>query len=1041
MDGDTQVAKTASAGEAGAVQTDEAAPTGRSWLDRPLAGVFHISGEQAIYLLLLLAALAMRLWGLGNRAMSHDESLHALFSWKLYNGEGYVHDPMMHGPLLFEANALIYFLFGVSDFTARLVPALLGVAMVGMPYFFRRWLGRAGALTASLLILISPNYLYYSRYIRHDTYLLVETLLMVLALFNYVRTRQPKWLLLGATAVILGIATMEAVYIVGFIGFTFIVLAAVWDRLDQVNRRRLSLGLAGLGALLAVAISIWVSLSPPAATGQPSLAMKLMPTVMFVALVLLGAAGASLLLPRPGGAFADALRGVTWEALRLPLLVMLIIFVVLYTTFFTNLKGLISGSVGAVAYWLAQQGVQRGGQPWYYYIFLMPFYELVPFFIGIPSVFVIIYRAIARRPLSQPPSSGVGPDLGSYWLSFLVYWSIASFVIFSWAGEKMPWLIVHPTLPLTLLAAYVIGGWVERQDWRAWWASGGPQLSGLLLLMGMALLMLASQRPFAGMSLGQLQATGQWLGGLVIFVALAWFAAGYAQRQGYTGSLVSLKVLGIGLLAIFTLRFAWMASYVNYDYATEFLVYAHGTPDLKVVVRQLDEISRRTTDGPYLKFSYDQDDVWPAEWYFKDFPDRIFYGNEPTKQAMDAPVVIVNHTNEGKAKPFLGDRYYRFDYRLVWWPIEDYKGLTPAKILADLQNSKTLDKWANIWFYRRYPITFTDWPYQNRFAMYIRKDILNQMWDMGVTLALPSAMPTDPYQQVWKEMPASQIIGSAGAGPGQFNSPRGVAVGPDGSIYVVDSGNARVSVFDRDGKFVHSFGSAGTATGEFQEPWGIAVAQNGDVYVADTWNHRVQWFDSTGTFKGMWGYFADTQGNAQASPGAFWGPRSIAIDQQGFVYVTDTGNKRVQKFTPQGKFVAVFGSGGDGPGQFNEPVGIAIDPQGNFYVADTWNQRIEVFDSTFTYKAEWKLSTWQGQSLTNKPYLAADASYVYAVDPEGYRVLVFDKEGAIKLSFGRYGDDAAGMNLPAALALDSQGRLYVTDSQNNRLLRFDNPRP
>jgi DNA-binding beta-propeller fold protein YncE len=308
-------------------------------------------------------------------------------------------------------------------------------------------------------------------------------------------------------------------------------------------------------------------------------------------------------------------------------------------------------------------------------------------------------------------------------------------------------------------------------------------------------------------------------------------------------------------------------------------------------------------------------------------------------------------------------------------------------------------------------------------------------------LALPSDMPTDPYQQVWKEMPASQVIGSAGAAPGQFNSPRGLAVAPDGNVYVVDSGNARVDSFDSTGKFIRSFGSSGTATGEFQEPWGIAIARTGDVYVADTWNHRVQWFDSNGSFKGMWGYFADTQGDSQASPGAFWGPRSIAIDREGFVYVTDTGNKRVQKFTPEGKFIAAFGSSGSGPGQFNEPVGIAVDPQGNFYVADTWNQRIEVFNSKFEYTADWKLTAWQGQSLSNKPYLTADDKYVYAVDPEGYRVLVFDKQGVAKFSFGRYGDDAAGMNLPAAMALDAQGRLWLSDAQNNRLLRFDNPRP
>jgi predicted membrane-bound mannosyltransferase len=89
--------------------------------------------------------------------MSHDESLHTLYSWNLYAGKGYQHDPLMHGPSLFHITALMYFLFGDSDFSARMGPALFGIAMVILPYWFRPWLGRVGALAASFMILISPG--------------------------------------------------------------------------------------------------------------------------------------------------------------------------------------------------------------------------------------------------------------------------------------------------------------------------------------------------------------------------------------------------------------------------------------------------------------------------------------------------------------------------------------------------------------------------------------------------------------------------------------------------------------------------------------------------------------------------------------------------------------------------------------------------------------------------------------------------------------------------------------------------------------------
>ena len=102
--------------------------------------------------------------------MSHDESLHTYFSWLLYRGQGYQHTPMMHGPWQFHWIALSYFLFGVSDFTARIPAALFSIATVWMVWYWRRYLGRTGALIAALLMVISPFMLFYGRYVREDVY-------------------------------------------------------------------------------------------------------------------------------------------------------------------------------------------------------------------------------------------------------------------------------------------------------------------------------------------------------------------------------------------------------------------------------------------------------------------------------------------------------------------------------------------------------------------------------------------------------------------------------------------------------------------------------------------------------------------------------------------------------------------------------------------------------------------------------------------------------------------------------------------------------
>src|SRR3954470_10681805 len=126
-------------------------------LNRWLARAYSINWEAVAYMALFVLAILTRFVNLGARVMSHDESLHTYYSWRLETAGDYQHTPLMHGPILFHVTALMYFLFGDSDFTARLYPAILGVILVMMPpLLFKRWLGRWGALLASVMFLISP---------------------------------------------------------------------------------------------------------------------------------------------------------------------------------------------------------------------------------------------------------------------------------------------------------------------------------------------------------------------------------------------------------------------------------------------------------------------------------------------------------------------------------------------------------------------------------------------------------------------------------------------------------------------------------------------------------------------------------------------------------------------------------------------------------------------------------------------------------------------------------------------------------------------
>jgi DNA-binding beta-propeller fold protein YncE len=564
------------------------------------------------------------------------------------------------------------------------------------------------------------------------------------------------------------------------------------------------------------------------------------------------------------------------------------------------------------------------------------------------------------------------------------------------------------------------------------------------------------------LSIFKLQETGNWLAALVVTVLLLILAGLAIKRLGGRNTVLVALGTMLLLLIFFTIRFAWMASYINYDYATEMLVYAHGGADAKPTMNEIAEISKRTVGDKMIEVAYDSDVSWPLEWYMREYPNRKFYGENPNREQLNVPVVLAGDKIDARVQPFLGDRYYRFKRRLVWWPNQQYMDLTWDRIRTILTSPEKRKALWDILYRRKYPQTPDNWYHVHNMYLYIRKDVAQQIWDFGAVPAEAIELPPDLYAEAHAQVTTERIWGQVGVEAGQFNHPRGLAVGPDGNLYVVDSDNNRIQVFDPNGLPLRQWGSnCNLATtfgcvdpdgagpldfgdGQFQEPWGIDVAPDGRVYVADTWNHRIQVFDTDGNFLNKWGRYGQTA----TEPDMFYGPRDLTVDAVGRVFVTDTGNKRVSVFDQDGQFLQQFGGGGAEPGQFEEPVGIDVDAEGNLYVADTWNQRIQIFDPTgagtrsdYVFSQEWPVQAWFGESVVNKPYLAVDAQgRVYATDPEGYLVIVFDDKGGLLTTFGQYGYDDQSFSLPTGIDVGTDGSIYVTDTDGQRVMKF-NPIP
>lgn len=984
----------------------------RSLLDKPLLARLALNWEMALYSLILILALVSRFWDLGSRAQHHDESMHAFYSWNLVQGRGFSHNPLLHGPFLFHATALAYFLFGTSDYTSRVAPAIMGVALVLMAYFLRKRLGRYGALATSALFAISPGFLYFSRFIRHDIFAAFWEMLLFVAIIRYLDERRDLYLYLACAALALLFSTKEVAFITAFIFGTFLfglMIWQLWQRQERDPRSLASfdlvmvLGTLCLPLISALVIRLlgWNPLDYTAAAVRRSGP---------VVLAILG---------------VSALVGLFWDKRRWPIVatVYYAIFFLLHTTFLTNMLGIATGLVGSLGYWLEQQGVKRGGQPWYYYLVLIPLYEFLPLFLALLGG----VRYLLGCGKGAAESREASFSLDSLFAPFLIYWTGMAFLIYSVAGEKMPWLMLHLALPTILLAGYSWGQIMEGTDWRTLRKRGGWRLALLLPIMLLVGAVFLSSLPHVGFTtLAELNMAMRWLGALVILAFLAVWALLSARRLGLVSAIKVALFTLLVILAVLTVRYAILASYIHGDIAKEMLIYTQTSPDVTMITREIESLSARLVGGKEIEVAFDDFTSWPFNWYLRDYPNRRPIGDgKGVSEPFQAPVVLVGLENEPHLRPYLVD-YVRQQYRLRWWFPEAYRGITWQRIIFGLKDP---DLRHNVWrflFYRELekPLGSSD------FAFYLRRDVASRLWRSS---AVPITPPVEEYAEKRIEMAALEIWG----GPEALSYPKDIAFDGEGNLYVVNSGNNRIQVFAPDGRPIDSWGEGGDGPGEFREPWGVAIDGQGYIYVADTWNHRLQKFDPQGRYLDQWGGFADTGGRAEGMAGLFYGPRDIVVDREGNLYVVDTGNKRIQKFDPQGGFLGQWGGDGTGPGEFKEPAGIAIDEEGKIYVADTWNRRIQKFDRDFNLLAQWPVEGWVSESVVNKPYLAVDtASNLYITDPEGFRVIVFDGQGQLLAFFGRYGTDNSSFNLPTGIAVDKEGNIYVSDSGNHRIMKF-----
>jgi len=679
------------------------------------------------------------------------------------------------------------------------MPALFGVMLVGLPYFLRgpRHLGRWGALIASTLFLLSPALLYQSRYIRHDIYTVVGSLVLFIGIVRYIERPQRRWLIcIGATLgflltnheIIFGVAAIFGgvlwaallwgplrslvplhLFFIALAGVLYLVkpgpLARAlptipWDRTgsqapvpsrenqqrffwdlfthplaiaitalaliatlgmaivlarrsEGADRHGILVGAAALGLmpiLLCGAAVFLFDAEQQTAIGSLKLSERLgvarylIAAALLIGGIILGSIGIATLrravrggdtwvrslIPDPAvGSIEAAFLRAALDPVSLGLAIGAgaAIFVLLYTSLFTNPEGLFTGTVatdGTLLYWLGQHHFRRGEQPWFYYLLLMPQYELIAFLGGAVSAVVVMVSALR----TWVRSATIG--LRQFFQLYLAIWFAGIFAALSWAGEKMPWLITHITLPATLLAAAMLGRLVEtwttvpvpatRPRGETSWRARSP--TRWVLPVAVCALMVAASGWFllaARLSYGGFIASSEiggwsrvvtasdrwwWLAVpplvALAILAIVWLVSGrrVALRAGLTAAILAL--------ALFQIHAGWRMSYAEGDVPKDMLIYTQTSPDVSRMVRELGLLSDELTGGKELRIWYDGKTSWPLQWYLRDFSNRELRNGPLAGPPDDVPVIILANDGRSAMEPYLGD-YTAQEYVLRWW--------------------------------------------------------------------------------------------------------------------------------------------------------------------------------------------------------------------------------------------------------------------------------------------------------------------------------------------------------------------------------------
>ncbi len=389
---------------------------------------------EGFFLLILLVTIALRFYALDLKLFHHDEAIHAWFSYKLLTEGVYSYDPMYHGPFLYYVTAGIFSLLGDSDLVGRLIPALLGTLIVPLlyPIYKLGYLDKKQTLIAALFLAVSPNMVYFSRFLRNDIFIAFFSMVLLVALLYYFERQKMRYALIAGAAIGLGMTAKENMPIIVLI-FGVYLLYLVWTRKVRLPThwvRDLALGAFVAVGIMAVlyssfgahpevlmdgwlrAIEHWTSMHQAQRLGGPPYFYILLFILYEVPILILAVVGTLQFIDIPGIVSRWKERRASHEGVP---------------------------EVGAQSVYYGDVPEEEETQ------------EVTP-----PSFKETGgWKDRLREFFSR--GEGIQPiDRQKEFARFAIFWMLLSLAVYAYIGEKVPWLILHQLLPMIFVAVYLM---------------------------------------------------------------------------------------------------------------------------------------------------------------------------------------------------------------------------------------------------------------------------------------------------------------------------------------------------------------------------------------------------------------------------------------------------------------------------------------------------------------------------------------------------------------------------------------------------------